>query len=61
MTLSNNDLDTLIRMLDANINKKRRSDENRKKRGSLPEWWDTDKSTRRWLSLRRKLSAMKEE
>src|SRR3954451_18021222 len=59
--LNRNDLTTLLNMVEQRLKKVRRQDAARRDRGQLPEWWDTDQAQRRWVELRDKLEAMREE
>jgi hypothetical protein len=61
MSLNRNDLTTLLDMVEQRLKKVRRQDAARRDRGQLPEWWDPDQAQRRWVELRDKLEAMREE
>jgi DUF1680 family protein len=59
--LNRNDLTTLLDMVEQRLKKVRRQDAARRDRGQLPAWWDSDQPQRRWVELRDKLEAMREE
>jgi hypothetical protein len=59
--LNRNDLTTLLDMVEQRLKKVRRQDAARHYHGQLPAWWDSDQAQRRWVELRDKLEAMREE
>jgi hypothetical protein len=59
--LNRNDLTTLLDMVEQRLKKVHRQDAARRERGQLPAWWDPDQAQRRWVDLKHKLEAMRDE